>query len=741
MNRTLKKTIIAAIVTALLVTSTFAAGLGDWINGYETGIGTGMQLSRGVYWTGSDYQTENYIEYTPSSETYPVVVSGSKLCNYGSFSSMAALVESGGGHVIGGINGDYYVVATCEPLGIVVQSGELWSSDAGHYAVGFFADGTSIFGSPTLTTSIKLGDSQFIMDGVNKTRTDGGAVVYTDTYSTKTKNSGDGTDIVCTVDGTVTMNCILNLTVEQILTEGGAVTIPADRVIISVSANASEGLLAAISAMQVGDTIPLSVSSPAEWANVSYAIGSLYKLVTNGVAETGLPTGTAPRTAIGKKADGTLVLYTNDGRQSGYSVGITMSALANRMIELGCVEATILDGGGSTSMNAIYLGDSSVSQINKPSDGSQRSVSNYIMLVTDKEPTGTATQLALYPLSTNILSGAAASFTVKAADVNGYAASVPSGVTMSVSNGLGTISSDGSFIASGDGQGTVTVSSDGLTSASVLLNVVQTPDILRVFYEGKSTQVTSLDVVLGSTTELMAQAMDNYVYLTSQDSCYKWSVTGSIGSIDANGTFTAASEPATGSIVVSAGDKTVTIPVTVRKPGLFDDVNVTDWFYDAAQYVGENSIMTGTGTRQFSPLTNLTRAMAVTVLYRMENSPAVSAANSFTDVSESDWFASAVAWADSLGIVQGYDGKFDPNAPITREQLATILWRYKGSPAGTTDLSAYTDAANLSSWAQAAMQWAVGQKLISGMTATTIVPQGTANRAQMATILTRMITG
>ncbi|NCC67539.1 MAG: S-layer homology domain-containing protein, partial [Clostridia bacterium] len=129
------------------------------------------------------------------------------------------------------------------------------------------------------------------------------------------------------------------------------------------------------------------------------------------------------------------------------------------------------------------------------------------------------------------------------------------------------------------------------------------------------------------------------------------------------------------------------------------------------------------------------------VLYRMENSPAVSAANSFTDVSESDWFASAVAWADSLGIVQGYDGKFDPNAPITREQLATILWRYKGSPSGGAELSGYSDAANLSSWAQAAMQWAVGQKLISGMTATTIVPQGTANRAQMATILTRMMTG
>lgn len=740
MNKLIRKLTSAVTVCALLCGSAFAAVMGDEVDGYDTYLGTGMELSKGVYWTGSDYQTENYIEYTPSSSVYPVVVSGSKLCNYGNFSSMAALMENEGKHVIGGINGDYYEMASFEPLGIAVQNGELWSSDAGHYAVGFFDDGTAIFGKPTISTSIWLGDSVFGMDGINKRRRDGGAAIYTDRYSYSTKNKGESTDIICSVNGAVTMNCGLMLTVDEIHKDGGTSFIPAGKVAISVSANATEGLLDAIGAVKVGDRIPLAVSSPSEWANVSYAIGSLYKLVTDGQVESGLPGGTAPRSAIGMKADGSLVFYTNDGRQSGHSVGVSMTTLAQRMIEMGCVDATIMDGGGSTSMNAIYIGDSSVSQINKPSGGYQRSVTNYIMLVTDEAPTGTASRLALYPLSSNLLSGATMNYTVKSADVNGYSTAVPNGVGLSVSEGLGTVGADGTYVASGEGVGTVTASANGLTSAAVKVNVVATPDILRVYYQGESTQATSLSVKTGAVTQLMAQAMDNYVYLTSQDSCYEWSVTGNIGTIDENGTFMAAEQSADGSIVVKAGEKTVTIPVTVTKPGLFDDISSEAWYYDAVQYVGENGVMSGTDNRVFSPEENMTRAMAVTVLHRIVGSPATTATTSFSDVSEGDWYAHAVYWASAGGIVEGFDGRFDPDSSITREQLAVILWRYNGSPDFDYDLSVYEDSSAVSSWAAPAMKWAVGSGLIGGLTATHLSPSGTANRAQVATILMRMLT-
>jgi len=733
---------IVSAVCLILATGVLAAVLGDLINGHETYLGAGMELSKGVYWTGSDYQTENYIEYSPASSVYPVVVDGSKLCNYGNFSSMAALLEKEGKHVIAGMNGDYYVVATNEPLGLVVLNGELWSTDADHWAIGFMADGSAIFGKPVVNVGVDIGGTNYGFDSVNKTRRDGGAAVYTDDYASATKNTGDGTDIICSVSGPLNMNCELTLTVEQIITTGGAVSIPAGKVVLSVSANATEALKSAVASLTVGGTATLKISSPSEWANVSYAIGSLYKLVTNGAVDSSVPTGSeiAPRSAVGKKADGSLVFYTTDGRKSGYSVGITINKLAQRMLELGCVEASIMDGGGSTSLNAIYLGDNSASQINSPSDGYQRSVSSYIMLVTNAKPTGTATRLALYPLSTNILVGATSAFELKAADENGYSISPGKYVSLTVNGGVGTISPDGTFMANTAGSGNVTAASDGLIGASVQVNVVTTPDSITVKKEGSSSTLGSLAVATESTTSLTATAMKNHVSLISQDKCYTWIADGGIGTITADGTFTAGTHNAVGTITVKAGDKSVSISVTVTNPDKFDDVKKTDWFYGAVKYVGDGGIMTGTALRIFSPNDDMTRAMVVTVLYRIEGSPALTPEmTGFSDVPTNEWYSQAIYWASQKGIVQGFNGKFDPDGKITREQIATILYRYSSSPATSGTLDQFTDASTASSWAKDAMCWAVEKKLINGVDSETqLSPQSNASRAQVATILYRM---
>ena len=141
-----------------------------------------------------------------------------------------------------------------------------------------------------------------------------------------------------------------------------------------------------MSALEVGDTVTINISCADGWEDVEYAIGSLYKLVTNGVVESGLDNSSAPRTAVGLTADGEMILYTIDGRQSGHSVGASMNQVASRLVELGCVEATLLDGGGSTTLNAVYGGEDVISQINKPSDGKQRSVTNYIKMCIRDRP-------------------------------------------------------------------------------------------------------------------------------------------------------------------------------------------------------------------------------------------------------------------------------------------------------------------------------------------------------------------
>jgi len=746
-KRFMRAVALTAAVCIILTTGAFADVLGTKIMGYQSLLGAGMELAKGVYWTGSDYQCENYITYSPNTTVHPAVVSGSKVCNYGNFGSMANLLEKQGEHVVAGMNGDYFVVATNMPLGIVIQNGELLSSDEGHYGIGFNSDGTVLYGLPAINVGVTIDGSAFTFNSLNKNRQDGEAVVYTDAYAYKTNNTGDGTDVVCSLSGTVTPNCKLTLTVENVITTGGSVSIPDGQVILSVSADASDALKAAVAGLKAGSTVTLGISCASGWDKVSCAVGSLYKLITNGQLDGSIPDSDselAPRTAVGRKSDGSILFYTIDGRQSGESVGITIKTLAQRLLEMGCVEASILDGGSSTTINAIYPGDSAASQVNSPSDGFQRSVSDYIMLVTEAKATGTAKNLQLYPLMTNMLLGANSQFLLKASDENGYAASINTDFSLAATNNLGTIDKTGIFKATTSGAGYITAAASGLTGASVPVNVVATPDTITVSDESSGTKVNAISTEAGAATSLTASATSNHLSLISQDSCYTWAADADIGTISPDGTFTATDsftpgeKSVTGNIAVTAGGKSVYIPVTVTNPVPYTDVTKDAWYYDAVKYVFNNKVMTGTSESAFSPDSTMTRAMAVTVLYRMAGSPEVTATEDFKDVTKDKWFCGAVSWAESKGIVKGADGKFSPDVSITREQLAAILYRYSGSPATSTALSAYKDASKVSSWAKDALSWTVGKKLMSGVTADTLSPEMTATRAQMATILVRL---
>lgn len=174
----------------------------------------------------------------------------------------------------------------------------------------------------------------------------------------------------------------------------------------------------------------------------------------------------------------------------------------------------------------------------------------------------------------------------------------------------------------------------------------------------------------------------------------------------------------------------------------FEDVQKSDWYHEAVDYVWQHSLMNGMGDNRFEPGRTMTRAMVVTVLYRLQGSPATSAENIFTDVDSGQWYTDAVVWASENGIVLGYgDGRFGTNDDMTREQIATILRRFSSynglDVSRRTGLSAFEDSSSVSSWAQEAMEWAVAVGLINGRTPTTLVPGGSATRAEVATLLMR----
>jgi len=177
----------------------------------------------------------------------------------------------------------------------------------------------------------------------------------------------------------------------------------------------------------------------------------------------------------------------------------------------------------------------------------------------------------------------------------------------------------------------------------------------------------------------------------------------------------------------------------VQQAARFGDVSGGDWFSAAVDYVSQNNLMSGNGG-MFSPNTNMTRGMMAQILYNMEGASG-SGSRTFPDVAANEWYAGAVSWAATQGYMDGYgSGSFGPNDPVTREQVAAILYRYTQTKApakadGAASLAAFTDGAGTSGWAQNAVSWAVSAGIISGKSGNRLDPTGTASRAEIAQIL------
>ncbi len=184
------------------------------------------------------------------------------------------------------------------------------------------------------------------------------------------------------------------------------------------------------------------------------------------------------------------------------------------------------------------------------------------------------------------------------------------------------------------------------------------------------------------------------------------------------------------------------LPVLAAHP--FTDVADDSWYRSAVDFVYDNKLMSGTSGTTFGPDASMTRAMLVTVLYSMEGKPAVTGSLPFSDVAKDSWYCAPVTWAYENGIVSGTSPTtFSPDSNITREQMVAIFSKYANSKGLETPAAAsidsYADADTVSAYARNALSWAVGNGIISGTSASTLSPAGSATRAQCAVILTQFI--
>ena len=565
-----------SLAAALTVPAAASDALGNDLTSRDTLLNEKTQLSTNVFWSSSssDLRTENLITYMPNKAVTPIVTFGDVLTDKSKVSTMAKQLEEQGYRVVAGINGDFYNVGTGLPIGIVVTDGLLRSSDAGYYAVGFRKDGSAVLGKPGVKVTADFGYKDAAsgiritrqLAGVNKARVSaGGIYLYTYEFNDRhtTGNTEAGIDVICSVeDGQLAIGDTLTLRVEQVVEAAAATAIREGQVVLSVNLKSDAYHVNALRYVPVGAEINVDVTAASdEWNDVDYAVGALYSLVENGAAVSSLQAGAAPRTAVGQRADGSLVFYTIDGRKPGHSIGASMSQVAARLIELGCETALCLDGGGSTTLSITEPDELAAKTVNKPSEGSERAVTNHIFLVADNEPSGRLSHFYVSADYDYVLAGSKVNISAAAVDTN----FIPMEKRYDLWASDGEL--DGNVLTTPSRGGDITVTAEsGSKHGETTVHAIKTPDSVSI-RNSSGTVLKELTVSPGSTTALTAAAVYSHLPLKADPEAFTWTVEGNIGTIDQQGRFTAAT-PGTGTITASAGGQSATVNVTVSKMAL-----------------------------------------------------------------------------------------------------------------------------------------------------------------------------
>ena len=428
-----------------------------------------------------------------------------------------------------------------------------------------------------------------------------------------------------------------------------------------------------------GQTLTVSFSTPdPAWNDVAEAIGALYLLVSDGQPITDFEAVAAPRTAVGVKANGDVVLYAIDGRQSSHSMGASLSVVAQRMAELGCVTALALDGGGSTTALAALPDSASAKVLNSPSDKTERKVTNHILLLAPGQATGVPGSIYLTANAPAVLAGHTVAFSAQLADTNFF----PMSGSVSLEATGGAIA--GSVLTAPPTGGVVTVTArSGGVSSQLDVLVLDEPETLSIQQDGSA--VTNLSVTPGQTIGFTAAATYRHRPLEISASDLVWTVEGDVGTVDESGLFTAASTPGTGTVTATRGSVSARVSVTVTADDPFADTQ-GHWASPYLTSLYYQGVLTGVevnGQLFAYPDKGVTRAEFSVLLARymgLDTADYALAALPFTDLgSTEDWAGDAIRAMYVLGIVNGTDPThFSPQSPLTRAQTVTMLGRMLG---------------------------------------------------------------
>lgn len=766
-NAILRRCCALALAAALSLPVTVSAARG------ETRLETAHELLDGLVYTEtvSEYNFGRLASYTleldENSHASPILLQSSGTV-YGTATINAAvkLAQEMGYQVMAAVNTDYFSTATGVPQGIVIEDG-IYKSDAdGNPAMLVVDDELVLCEQPevSLTLTNKANGVEVVPNYFNKYRASTGGVYLLNEHfssvSTRTSTSGwfvrlkvvdyDSEDLNCFL----TVNSKLNLEVTEVLQSADPVTIGEGEYILT--ADDVSNKLGVFESFRVGDKVTLTTQceddnlSAAQWAG-----GAGDVLVKDGEVTDSknwtkvdyVDSVRAPRTALGIKKDGTLVIHTVDGRQNSHSVGLTVTDLATEMADLGCQWAVNLDGGGSTAISVWVPGQPGPALRSSPSDGKLRSCATFLLLVSEKEGNGRPDRLAFTENGITVLTGSRVALPEVVVLDNGLNIldEEIDDLTVTSRKGLGEIE-DNVYIA-GNTAGTDVLrlrSRDLDVTGEVTIQVVDKLSELSVTNDS-GKDITALNVKPNEQMHLNFSG--SYWGITALRGLHGVSITASepLATMDETGLMTFASTIGEGAtLTISAGGIEKVIPVKLRS--IHTDVPEGHWAYQAVEYCYENNIVSGVSTTEFGAAGLIRRCDFMLMLYAALGRPSVSTPCTFTDVSESDYYYTALAWAQHNDLISGSgDGSCMATASITREQAFTILRKalpLLGKVCPDAPLSAldqFADKGSIADYAKAPSATLVAQGIVSG-SGTGINPKGNLTRAEMAALLYKIST-
>lgn len=571
------KCMLSCVTAGIIVFSSmsgFASVLGEQTSHTQTEFAQGTTYNKNTFENSSvGQQTENFFEYVPNNDVLPIISNGEQVFGKRTVSEANEYLNEQGIFAAMGMNADFFSFQTGVPMSNTITDGHVLTADADPTTgLGFNNDGTAFIAPMQLYITVAPDSgSYFDVECLNKYRQPYVMYMYTDEFGSYTNASGNGTNVVLgNVSGELVIGRSVTATVENIFDDNGSVEIPDGKLVLSVDSNAAWEVRARLDALSVGQTVTITVNEltgDSRWKTAQYGTGCLGgTLIRNGQLDFE-DDSAAPRSAVGIKADGSVIFYTIDGRQQGYSYGVRKETLAKRLLELGCIDAINLDGGGSTQLGGTLPETTEFQILNSPSE-SLRKCANFIFLKKMNKPDGVPYKLFVYPYGDYVLSGSTVGIWAAAIDASYGRATMTEPLTYYIESdttgtGMSAINNEGYLTAYGDGQIYVAAYS-GAASGSTLIYSVTNPEKIIVKNESDGSEVTSLALAGGESVNLTADAIYNGMNLTDSDTAYTWTVSDpSLGTISSDGVFTASGYESSGMITCSAGSASASVNISI----------------------------------------------------------------------------------------------------------------------------------------------------------------------------------